>query len=114
MSADPMAALAAEFVRTHARVDALRRDLDLMVESADGAADDEHDPEGTTAFERAQTRALLTAALAMLTEIRDAQARVATGTYGTCERCRAAIPVQRLRARPVARTCVPCAAQPRR
>lgn len=110
MNEDLLVALEAERVRTRERADALRRDLELMVESADGAADDEHDPEGTTAFERAQTRALLLAAVAMLTEIDDAKARVAAGTYGICEGCAAPIPAERLQARPVARTCIGCAA----
>lgn len=110
MSSHHVMALEAEWVRTRERADALRRDLDLMVESADGGADDEHDPEGTTAFDRAQTRALLTAATAMLAEIDQAAERVTAGTYGICECCGQAIPVERLHARPVARTCVACAA----
>ncbi|WP_425501247.1 TraR/DksA family transcriptional regulator [Phytoactinopolyspora alkaliphila] len=32
------------------------------------------------------------------------------GTYGTCERCRGPIGERRLAARPVARTCITCAA----
>jgi DnaK suppressor protein len=34
--------------------------------------------------------------------------RMADGTYGTCERCHATIPLGRLRILPHARFCVPC------
>lgn len=110
---DPSTALQVDLTRTRARAELLRRDLDLMVESADTAADDEHDPEGTTAFERAQTRSLLAAATAMRAEIEDAQRRLAAGTYGSCESCARPIPAERLLARPTARRCVPCAARGR-
>ena len=41
-------------------------------------------------------------------EIDAAQARLAAGTYGTCEACGRAIPLARLRAMPTARYCVAC------
>ena len=44
----------------------------------------------------------------LLDEIAAAQARLATGAFGTCERCAAAIPLARLRAVPTARLCVVC------
>ena len=43
-----------------------------------------------------------------LDEIDAAQARLAAGTYGTCEGCRHPIPLERLRAVPIARYCVAC------
>jgi DnaK suppressor protein len=43
-----------------------------------------------------------------LDEIDAAQARLAAGTFGTCERCATAIPLARLRAMPTARLCVDC------
>jgi RNA polymerase-binding protein DksA len=43
-----------------------------------------------------------------LDEIDAAQARLATGTYGACEHCARAIPIERLRAMPTARYCVAC------
>lgn len=105
---DPTSALRAAASETHARIEALRRDLAQMTDSADTATDDEHDPEGTTAFERAQTRALLAAATAAAAEIEAAQRRVQAGTYGRCEHCGETIPSARLAARPTARTCVGC------
>lgn len=43
-----------------------------------------------------------------LIETTQALRRMASGTYGRCERCRAAIPAERLEIRPHARYCVPC------
>lgn len=43
-----------------------------------------------------------------LDEIDAAQARLAAGTYGACEHCHGAIPLERLRAVPIARYCVTC------
>jgi DnaK suppressor protein len=39
-----------------------------------------------------------------------AQARLEAGVFGTCEHCREAIPLPRLRAMPTARRCSECAA----
>ncbi len=41
-------------------------------------------------------------------EIADAFRRLEAGTYGACERCGAEIPLDRLKAEPFARYCVPC------
>lgn len=43
-----------------------------------------------------------------LGEIEAALHRIAVGTYGCCESCARAIPVERLYARPHARFCLPC------
>jgi RNA polymerase-binding protein DksA len=43
-----------------------------------------------------------------LDEIDAAQTRLAAGTYGICEGCGMPIPLTRLRALPVARSCMPC------
>jgi DnaK suppressor protein len=77
--------------------------------------DDEHDPEGATiAFEREQVRAMLTRARADLADLDRADARVRSGAYRVCERCGGAISVDRLAARPAARTCIACANRPGR
>jgi RNA polymerase-binding protein DksA len=44
----------------------------------------------------------------LLDEIDGAQARLAAGTFGACERCGKSIPLARLRALPAARLCVAC------
>jgi len=75
--------------------------------SAANIADDEHDPEGSTiAYERTQIGALIEQAERHLVEIDAALQRIADGGYGRCEVCGEAIPDERLRARPTARTCM--------
>jgi RNA polymerase-binding transcription factor DksA len=105
------ALLAAEREKTVARVAALTRDFDDIVESsAIAPPDDEHDPEGATiAFERAQVTALLTQAHRHLADLELATTRFGDGTYGVCERCGQPIAIERLLARPTAQTCIHCA-----
>ncbi|WP_293771204.1 TraR/DksA C4-type zinc finger protein [Sporichthya sp.] len=111
MSTDPAEALATDEALTRERLAGLRREHEQIVDSADGATDDEHDPEGTTAYDRARTAALIEAASTHLAEIAAARARLETGAYGTCEVCGKPIPAERLEARPTARTCVGCPAR---
>jgi DnaK suppressor protein len=98
--------------RTQARVHDLVADFDgVVAASRDTNADDEHDPEGTTiAFERAALAALLRQARDHLREVDLALDRVADGTYGRCLSCGGPVGAARLEARPVARTCIACAA----
>jgi DnaK suppressor protein len=94
-----------------AEVATLERDLyGLFEASRSSNADDEHDPEGSTiAFERAQLTAVLAAARQRVADLSEAVRRLDAGGYGVCESCGAAIPAERLAARPSARTCVGCA-----
>jgi DnaK suppressor protein len=107
-------ALAADRADTVARLAALTREFDGIVESAAlGATDDEHDPEGATiAFERAQVASLLEQARSHLADLDEAIRRVEAGTYGRCDDCGQPITAERLAARPAARTCIGCAARP--
>ena len=104
--------LEAEHRQTLARLADLTEDFDAVVAaSRDTNADDEHDPEGATiAFERSQVQALLRQARRHLDEVEAAMARLPEGTYGICESCGEPIGEGRLEARPVARTCITCAA----
>jgi DnaK suppressor protein len=106
-------ALAADRADTVARLAALTREFDGIVESAAlGATDDEHDPEGATiAFERAQVASLLEQARSHLADLDEAIRRVEAGTYGRCDDCGQPITAERLAARPAARTCIGCAAR---
>jgi DnaK suppressor protein len=108
-------ALAADRADTVARLAALTREFDGIVESAAlGATDDEHDPEGATiAFERAQVASLLEQARRHLADLDEAIRRVEAGTYGRCDDCGQPITAERLAARPAARTCIGCAARAR-
>ena len=111
MTFDPAAALDDLQRRTTERLAALTGDYAGIVEaSKDSNADDEHDPEGATiAFERSQVGTLVEEARHQLAEVEAARARLADGTYGTCERCGEPIGEGRLEARPTARTCIRCA-----
>lgn len=72
-------------------------------------ADDEHDPEGSTvSLDQARDAALLTRTEQSLIELRDAAARVESGSFGRCQHCGREIPAARLQARPEARLCIPC------
>lgn len=104
--------LLAERDETLARLADLTGDYDAVVTaSRDTNADDEHDPEGATiAFERSQLGALVLQGELHLAEIDAALRRLDDGTYGTCDRCGGEIGDRRLEARPVARTCIRCAA----
>ena len=108
MTDDP---LLAERAAALAQVEALSREFDEVMASADTSnADDEHDPEGATiAFERQQIAALLDQARRRLADVDDALARRAAGAYGICENCGRPIGAERLAARPAARTCIDCA-----
>lgn len=105
------ALLAADGERTNARISSLARDYESSLQGMRlTATDDEHDPEGpTTAVDRSRTSALLESARQHLVDIRDAEERIASGSYGRCESCGEPIPRARLLARPTARTCVACA-----
>lgn len=97
---------AARLARLGEDEDSLRRDR------ADGTADDEHDPEGSTlSGEWAQVDALRRATQQELADIDDALARVSDGTYGVCASCGRDIPPARLEARPMTRECVACASR---
>ncbi len=102
-------ALAADVDGRLERLDADEQSLRL--DRADGTADDEHDPEGSTlSGEWQRVDALRRAALAERAEVTAALERLAAGTYGVCVRCGGRIPVARLEARPFATMCVSCAA----
>lgn len=103
--------LEAERRRTAERLERLRAEhAGFVAASLDSNADDEHDPEGATiAFERSQVATLVRRLVEQQGEVDAALARLAAGTYGTCERCGSAIPEGRLEARPATRTCVGCA-----
>lgn len=111
--ADPRDALLAQRQAALARIGALQREFaDIVAAAAAANGDDEHDPEGATiAFERQHVAALLSQAREYLGQIDTALLRVDAGSYGSCARCGAPIPAERLTARPAAVTCVGCAAR---
>jgi DnaK suppressor protein len=66
--------------------------------------------EGTTeAVERIHTTSAARALAAMLDDVRRALAKLAEGSYGTCDACGRAISPERLEAIPWAVLCIACA-----
>jgi RNA polymerase-binding transcription factor DksA len=111
VDADAQARLEIERERLARRVEALRRELDAIVNASETAnLDDEHDPEGATVgFERAQVIALLEDARRNAGAVDVALERMRAGTYGRCCVCGGEITAERLVARPTATECVTCA-----
>ena len=113
MSHEPELRALLEKERDDARAQIASLDADfaaIVDASRDVAADDEHDPEGATiAFERQQVDAIRTQAIRRLADLDHALEQLAEGSYGTCEACGKPIAVERLAARPSARTCISCA-----
>jgi RNA polymerase-binding transcription factor DksA len=105
------AAIRAALVAAEARLVALRRELDEIIESGSLTnTDDEHDPDGTTiAYERARTAALLARAGEDRDELRRSLVRLDAGDYGICGSCGRFIGLERLLARPAAEQCIDCA-----
>jgi RNA polymerase-binding transcription factor DksA len=103
--------LIADHERTADLISSLSGNIASMADASRlTASDDEHNPEGSTiAFERSQASTLLGAAKNHLVDVDAALARIAAGTYGSCERCGQAVARGRLLARPTARTCISCA-----
>lgn len=104
-------ALRAERAEAVARLAALTRSFEQIVDAADGSnSDDEHDPEGATiAFERSQVSALAQQARERIGQFDRALERLRDGAYGVCERCGRPIGDGRLEARPTATLCIACA-----
>lgn len=111
------ARMAAARADAERRLAALDRTFDELVAAADlEPPDDEHDPDGTTAYERAQVTSLAAAARATLRDLDRELARVDDPAFGTCAVCGGPIGPDRLEAVPGTRTCVRCPADgvPRR
>ncbi|MSW38353.1 MAG: DNA-binding protein, partial [Actinobacteria bacterium] len=80
----------------------------LIVESGEGAGDDQADA-GTKTFEREQEISLLSNKQDLLDQTRHALDRIEQGTYGRCENCGRQIGKLRLiEANPRATLCMPC------
>ena len=88
-----------------------RSELEAVLEArADGSADDEHDPEGSTlSSDWSRLQGLRSSFAARLAETEEAIARLDAGTYGRCVNCGREIAAARLTARPVAALCIECA-----
>ena len=76
--------------------------------------DDEHDPDATTAFERAQLRSLINDAQQRLAKLDKSIAMLDRDGFGLCLACGKSIGIDRLLARPESTHCVSCSAPPPR
>ncbi|EIC06438.1 TraR/DksA C4-type zinc finger protein [Microbacterium laevaniformans] len=86
-------------------------DAAVRADRSDATADDEHDPEGSTlSGEWQRIDALRRSVLDERAEVDAALARVDAATYGICVVCGNVIAPGRLEARPMATTCIACAA----
>jgi len=104
--------LVEEFVR---KLNEARREILRTVATTDGelATLEAHQAGSAIEDVPAETAAAILSRLEgrekhALDALADARARIAAGTYGTCEGCHRAIPLARLRAMPATRYCVAC------
>lgn len=98
-----------ERASTVARLAELERTFDELVAAADlEPPDDEHDPDGTTAYERAQVASLAAEARVHLAALDAALA--SSADPGACTACGDDVGWERLLAVPGTRVCVACAA----
>jgi DnaK suppressor protein len=84
----------------HEQLDQRRRHLDRLREQEQ----DSNGGDGTWQ----ELVVSLTAAERAVAELSQAFGRLEAGTYGSCAHCAAAIPFERLKVRPLARTCIDC------
>jgi DnaK suppressor protein len=85
-------------------------ELDLVRGARAEAADDEHDPEGSTlSSDWSRIAGLRDATRERLDAVDRALRRMDDGTYGRCLRCGRPIAPERLEARPEAELCIDCA-----
>ncbi|RYV52497.1 TraR/DksA family transcriptional regulator [Pengzhenrongella frigida] len=102
------AELSGEIVRLSSELSAADAELsDLLRNSGDGAGDDQADS-GSSALEREQELTLVNNTRDMLVQANRALARIAAGTFGTCDSCGKAIGKARVQAFPRAILCVEC------
>ena len=94
--------LQAEYDQTLTEITELQRER-----LTDSAGDDQADT-GTKTFEREQEITLANNLLERINQVERALERLDEGSYGWCERCGNAIPVERLAAFPSATLCVSC------
>jgi RNA polymerase-binding transcription factor DksA len=83
---------------------------DVREARADGTADDEHDPEGSTlTSDWSRLQGLDDASRRSLADIDAALLRLDAGTYGICVGCARPVAPGRLDARPATALCIDCA-----
>lgn len=103
--------LRAEHRRVTTQLARLEQTFHELVDAADlEPPDDEHDPDGTTAYERAQVSSLADAARSQLAELDRSLDGIDGEAFGRCVVCGRPIGFERLQAVPGTNRCVACAA----
>jgi DnaK suppressor protein len=97
-----------DYLEKAAELKAEADSLALEHEPGDIQFDEEGGEGGTTNVDRELDLVLSAQARAAVDEIDRALGKIATGTYGLCERCGKEIPRPRLKALPYAALCVQC------
>ncbi len=116
MDAKTKARLKAQLERERERLEAElaqheHEDHDLLSEaSGENAYRDHMADQGSATFERELDLTLEENLRVSLEEVHAALERVDAGAYGTCERCSARIPTERMEAVPTATLCITCKA----
>jgi len=106
-------------LRTHLEADLARLEAEIAVIDAEdretlSEASGENNyrdhmaDQGSATFERELDMTLEENLRESLGEVRAALVRIDEGTYGTCARCGAVIPIERLEAVPTASLCIVC------
>lgn len=109
MTADPLAWIAARRADLRRELGVTERRLDDVRDARGDWIDEEHDPEGfALTFEWQQAEGVRGEVATELRALDAAEARVAAGSYGTCERCGMPIPAGQLELRPARTACVAC------
>jgi DnaK suppressor protein len=99
-----------ELTRLEAEVnqmEALERES-LSEASGENAYRDHMADQGSATFERELDMTLEENVRQLLADVRGALHRIEAGAYGSCERCDAQIPVERMEAVPTASLCIQC------
>lgn len=86
-----------------------REEVRISETSSDRSPDPNTAEGGSLAFELEKELSVAQNAQDLLAKVDHARQRISRGTYGVCEHCGAAIPVERLEALPYSTTCVACA-----
>lgn len=111
----PLAWIAARRAELTAGLEGTERRLREVRAARGDWIDEEHDPEGfSLTFEWSAAEGQRSEAVAELRALDEAEARVATGSYGTCARCGRPIPSGQLELRPARTECVACVDDRRR
>jgi DnaK suppressor protein len=108
--AELSAVLEAERARLEHEITDLERDSATNLTDASGENNyrDHMADQGTATFGKELDMSLEGNARTLYDQVTAALARIEAGTYGTCVRCGAVIPLERLEAMPAAELCIAC------